>query len=388
MRLLAVLLLAVPLLGCAEQGAPPVDAPPDDPSREVAIGEGWSRMPVPPLSPRRGPLVAAVAGEVVVVGGYTGPPCPPGADCAYPPDFARDGVRWSPPEGRWEEIAPAPYDLEERPPHAVVGDRLHVLSNGRLLVWDASDDDWSVVATPNRLGYAGLVADGPRLVAAAGSDENGETPDRVLDTRTGEWSVLPEDPLSPSFGRVVTATPHGLVLTASPIASDGGPEDPALVEAAVLEPGSDRWRRLPATEQLGGWRWTWSGHHLVDPTLGGADGGEVNGYGRVLPFGGRLDPVSGEWSTLPDAPEQGSGGWPVEAVAGPVTAAEGWLYDDGAERWSRLPRPEGAPAEPGPATWLDDTLVVYGGEQWDSGSARQDQADVYASDAWAFQPTG
>jgi hypothetical protein len=200
--------------------------------------------------------------------------------------------------------------------------------------------------------------------------------------------------LSPSFDRNLTATPHGLVLTASPIAPDGGPEDPALVKAAVLEPGSGRWRRLPDSEQLGGWRWTWSGRHLVDPTLGGADGGEVNGYGRVLPFGGRLDPVTGQWSQLPGAPEPQSGGWPVEAAQGPVTAAEGWLYDDAEERWTRLPRPEGAPADPGPATWLEDTLVVYGGEQWESGSEGgsdsgsgsdpQSQADVYSTDAWAF----
>jgi hypothetical protein len=123
----------------------------------------------------------------------------------------------------------------------------------------------------------------------------------------------------------------------------------------------------------------------------------VNSYGGVLPFGGRLDPVTGAWSPLPDAPEAGSGGWPVEAVQGPVTAAEGWLYDDGEERWTMLPRPEGAPSEPGPATWLDDTLVVYGGSQWagsddrdleqaDQDQADQDQADVYSTHAWAYRP--
>jgi hypothetical protein len=386
MRLLAVLLAVVPLVGCAEQGAPPVDAPPDHSSREIELGEGWSRMPVPPLSPRRGPLVATVAGEVVVLGGYTGPPCPPNADCAYPPEFARDGVRWTPAEGRWREIAPAPYDVTERPTHAVVGDRLHVLAGQRLLVWDASEDEWTVLPTPARLQYRSLVADGSRLVMAAGSDENGETPDHVLDTRTGEWSTLPEDPLSPSFDRSVTATPHGLVLTASPIGPDGGPEDPAMVQAAVLEPGSDRWRRLPETGQIGGWRWSWTGRHLVDPTLGGADGGEVNNYGRVLPFGGRLDPVSGGWSPLPDAPKALSGGWPVDAVGGPVSAADGWLYDDATERWTRLPRPDGAPTEPGPATWLEETLVVYGGEHWDDDGWSNDLTPeaVYSTDAWIF----
>ena len=210
-------------------------------------------------------------------------------------------------------------------------------------------------------------------------------PDRVLDTRTGAWSVLPADPLSPSFDRSLTPTPHGLVLTASPIAAGGGPEDPALVEAAVLEQGAAEWRRLPDSEQLGGSRWSWSGRNLVDPTLGGADGGEVNGYGRVLPFGGRLDPATGRWSPLPDAPAPLTGGWPVEAVHGPVTAAEGWLYDDEEERWSRLDPPEGAPAQPGPATWLDDTLVVYGGARWTADGAGDRTPDsVYSTDAWAY----
>ena len=73
---------------------------------------------------------------------------------------------------------------------------------------------------------------------ASGSDENGVQPDRVLDTSTGEWSTLPEDPLKPSFDRMITATPEGLVLTAKPIQADGSPANPALVHAAVLPPGT------------------------------------------------------------------------------------------------------------------------------------------------------
>lgn len=48
-------------------------------------------------------------------------------------------------------------------------------------------------------------------------------------------------------------------------------------------------------DQVGG-SWTWTGQRLVDPTLGGADGGQVNNYGRVIPYGGRLDPATGDWS--------------------------------------------------------------------------------------------
>ena len=52
------------------------------------------------------------------------------------------------------------------------------------------------------------------------------------------------------------------------------------------------------------------------------------------------------------------------------------------------------PTEPGPATWLDDTLVVYGGLEWpkqDDGSDGTDGADgsgggVISTNAWAYRP--
>lgn len=127
-------------------------------------------------------------------------------------------------------------------------------------------------------------------------------------------------------------------------------------------------RTLPVMDQLGG-RWTWTGQCLVDPTLGGADGGQVNNYGRVIPYGGRLDPATGDWSPLPNAPAQSSGGWPADALDGPRIAAGGWLYDDSNGSWTPLPQPEGAPADPGPSVWADYVLVVYGGADWNPPDA-------------------
>ena len=130
----------------------------------------------------------------------------------------------------------------------------------------------------------------------------------------------------------------------------------------------------------------------MDPTTGGADGGEVNGYGRVIPFGGRLDPATGTWSRLPDPPAEYTGGWTVEAPGGTVMAADGWLYDDQAETWTRLPRPMGAPEDPGPAVWAGDVLVVHGGTDWEhidweaAGSDEWTPENVYSTSAWAYLP--
>jgi hypothetical protein len=320
------------------------------------------------------------------------PPCPPNAGCARPSrDLERDGVAFDLDAGIWRPIADAPVPVPELAPTAVVGDRLYVHTGSDLLVWDSAGNSWSSVSPPRPLGWADLVADGARLVVVSGSDENGVRPDQVLDTTTGEWSTLPADPLKPAFDRAVTATPQGLVLTAQRIGDDGGPFDPSLVEAAVLGPEQTRWRMLPVGDQLGGWRWSWTGERLVDPTLGGSDGGETNNYGRVIPFGGRLDPAAGAWSPLPNGPEPFTGGWPVEAPGGPVMAAEGWLYDDRQESWTRLPRPQGGPETPGPAAWADGVLVVAGGTSWedaDGESAGDGWApdDVYSTGAWAYVP--
>lgn len=360
-----------------EAGADPV----------VLEAGAWTRVRNPPLTVRERPVAAAVGGEAVFVGGYSGPPCPPNADCVVPEDaYERDGAAYDPGTNTWRRIADAPRAVSGWSQAAVVGARLFIASGQTLLVWDSIEDSWQEVRAPRDAGQSLLVADGDQLLLASGSDEHGARPDHVLDTSTGEWTTLPEDPLKPSFDRIIASTPHGLVLTAKPIGSDGGSADPALVHAALLAPRESEWRTLPPSDQLGGWRWAWTGKHLVDPTLGGADGGQVNNFGRVIPFGGRLDPATGTWSRLPGAPDE-RGGWPVEAPGGPLIAAEGWLYDDNTGSWTRLPRPDDAPAEPGPGVWAGRVLVVYGGADWGRADEPDDWTpeNVWSTGSWAYQ---
>lgn len=348
----------------------------------------WTRVPDPPLSARERPVAAYVGGEAVFVGGYGGPPCPPNADCPVPEDaYERDGAAYDPATNTWRRIADAPRAMSGWASAAVVGEQLYIATGQTLLVWDSIEDSWQEVRPPRDAGQSLLVAAGDQLLLASGSDEYGFRPDHVLDTSTGEWATLPEDPLRPSFDRIITSTRHGLVLTAKPIAPDGGPADPALVHAALLAPGESNWRTLPLSDQLGGWRWVWTGKYLVDPTLGGADGGQVNNFGRVIPFGGRLDPATGMWSRLPGAPEERTGGWPVEALGGPLIAAEGWLYDDNDGSWTRLTRPDEAPAEPGPGVWAGQVLVVYGGADWGRADEPDDWTpeNVWSTGSWAYQ---
>lgn len=364
MRLLIVLLAAVALSACGSTTSP-MTAPSD------TTGV-WQRVAEPPLPLRRGALVAWTGREVLVIGGDDSPPCPPAADCATPPSYRRDGAAFDPQRDSWRTLPRAPVGIPDVAEHAIVGRELFVLAGNdarRLLAFDLDTETWRQVPVDGPLGWADLVADGDRLVVVWGSHEQTRTPDRVLEPASGRWSELPADPLGPAYARAITWTPGGLVLTGKELVPSPGSTEPSVVLAARLDRATGRWTRLPDSEILGG-TFTWTGTLMVDATPGGADGGEVNNYGRTVPYGGRLDPVTGRWSDLPDAPPENTGGWPVWAAGGPVIAVAGWLYDDAAGSWTRVPRPEGAPESPGGAAWVGEGLFVYGGETWAGDEVR------------------
>lgn len=409
--LAAMLAVALPVLTFVACGTTPAGTGPDasrnseGPTQAATGGEfaagRWTHLPDSPLSPREAPATAHVHTDdgdlAVFVGGYIGQPCPPGADCVIPEDStASDGAAFNLDSGTWQSIADAPRPIAARSSTAVIDDTLYVLTYGRVLAWEASQDTWTELDPSANPQWANLVADTQagqsRLLVAAGSDENGIRPDQVYDPADGTWSRLPANPLRPSFDRVLISTPVGLVLTAKPIGPDGGPEDPALVHAAVVRTGGSEWQSIPPNgDQLGGWYWAWTGQRLVDPTPGGADGGQVNNFGRTIPYGGALDPTTGDWKPLQGTPQEFTGGWPVEAPGGRFNAVQGWVYDDGdagqGSSWTRLQQPEGAPDEPGPGVWVDDILIVSGGADWDGPDdpAEWTPKNVWSTGSWAYR---
>jgi hypothetical protein len=377
-RALATVLLGVLLLASGCGGQVGVGRSPDPSAGEL----DWRRLPDPPLNPRAGPVVAWTGSEVLVVGGDDGPPCPPNADCAQPPHFARDGARLEVGGRAWRPMSAAPVDVPAYSSSVMLAGSLYLLAHDTLLAYDVAHDAWSRITTPRGFTGGQLVATADRLVVASGSDEHGVTPDRVYDPGTRRWSVLPDDPIGPAFDRVATAIPTGLVLTAHELVDNPGAEKPSLVLAARWDTDTGRWTRLPDSDQLGGWAWTWTGRRLVDATLGGGDGGEVGNYGRTIPMGGVLDPATGRWSRLPHAPKEGTGGWPVAALGGRFAATGGWTYDDATRSWAVVPRPVGAPTQPGAAVWADDRLVVIGGVD----ATRGDVSATLSPHAWISGP--
>jgi hypothetical protein len=210
---------------------------------------------------------------------------------------------------------------------------------------------------------------------ARGSDE--ASPDdgarvHVLDVAAGTWDLLPPDPLGPSFDRVLAWTDAGLVVLAKKLVpSPGSADGPAFVRAAIFANGA--WVRFPDLDCIGGWTWHWTGTRLICPQLGGADGSEINGYARVIPFGGRLDPVTGEFAALPNPPVPQVPPSLLEAAgSGTRLVSQGQLYDDSTGSWTALDLPPGGKWIEIAGVVLDDRIVVVGG---------YDEADGYRSAA-------
>jgi hypothetical protein len=345
---------------------------------------GWRQVDDSPLSARTMPTLAWSGSEVFVIGGDVGPPCPPNADCAWTA-LARDGAAFDPLRGTWRLIPDAPVDV---PPSsaAFAGGQLFIsvteaTGESVLISYDVESDGWRTWDMPDAVPRT-LVADGARLLLVSGTDEQDDFADLALDVASGQWSELPSDPLGPAFDRVFTATPAGPILTAKELVASPGSEGPALVVAALYDGASRTWTRLPDTGQIGGWRWMLAGDRLVDPQLGGADGGEVGNWGRTYPFGGTLTLPDGAWSPLPDPPEPLPNAWIHDAVGqGPFAVSGGYLYDGSRESWTILGEPQGAPHQPGPAIWADDVLLVIGGVDW------TDPAGVVSTKTWTYTPT-
>lgn len=348
MRTVAGLVLAVLLLaGCGDG---------DD---------AWTALPDPPLSARYDPLLAWTGNEVLAFGGRTGPACPPGADCAVPDDGTRDGAAYDLEADRWRPLADAPVEVDRWTGHVWTAGRLVVGDPEAWWAYDPGADAWAGVPLPAEpVGVPETAADG-RVWTVAGRRV------QVLDVATGAWSALPPDPLEPRLrDGGLLATDAGLVLTG--VAYDeAAADEPTLTQADRWD--GEEWVRLPTTGMLGPLT-HWTGRRLVGAGLGGADGGQVDGWDRWYPEGGVLDPATGAWSPLPDPPDLDAldaADWRLEAAAGPRVATGGFLLDLRAGTWTHLGHPASAVTDHATAVLAGDVLVVVGGTDEDREPRRE-----------------
>lgn len=391
-----VMLVAVGAIQLVQAGSGPqiVDQPPPPPA-DAQLDPGWHRLPEAPLEPRQYPNVFWAGERLLVIGGSSADPCPPGASCTgadRPPH--RNGAAYDPAVGRWQPIAEAPVPIGHA--NGAVLDRTLYLwapefdgaTQRAFLAYHIDGDRWERLPIPDgvpELTSLRLEATDDAIVAYPRTHEPQVQPDRIYDPAGRTWSQLPADPLSPDYDRSMVWTGNQLVLLAIPIDEGAQPNStrPSLYETASWNPGDDAWTALPPS-QVVSWdsSWFWVGDRIVNPSLGSADGGDTNPWDRPYPFGGMFDPASNTWSDLPDAPTP-AGGYELESsVAGRdiVVSSDGWALHVPTGQWARLEQPPGAPDEATGTAWGDGRVYVWGGVRWD------DQGGELLGDGWAWTP--
>lgn len=339
----------------AEQPAPPPTA-------------AWSALPEPPLSERTRAVGVWTGHEVLFVGGDRFA-CPPNAGCSAPlePPLA-DGAALDLSTRTWRTISDAPVAFHSASSAVVLGD-VYVLAHTdydsgiSFLRYDVEEDTWSQPPPPaESLAWHRLVAAGDRLIAYVATEESGVTGDQMFDPATEQWRPLPEDPMSTAFDRnMVWAEPYVYLFDKENVPQPGS-ERPSIVRAARLELAAGVWERLPDSEIIGGWgMWVVDGSRLVNPYLGSADGGEVNGWGAAHQYGGILDTATATWHPLPDGAPAAEYEGAITPTAGAITRTsaahvdvEGYVLDLAAGDWWHLDPP---PTDTPETTW---TIVNAG----------------------------
>lgn len=380
-----VALACVAVASCAT-GPGPVDAEAAD-----AGAPAWQRLPDAPLTARDGAIGLWTGTEVLLIGGSAAPPCPPDASCVPSDRLLADGAAYNPTRRTWRSIAPAPEPVAGADA-VVVGQVAYVLpfdgqgGTSPLLAYDIGKDRWSRLGPPGKDGDGyRLLSAGERLVAYRGTDERGpDLPDLFHDPRTASWQPLATDPLGAGFDRTMVWTGRELVLFDRELVPDPGAQRPSVARAAlVADPftAAPTWRRLADSEILQTSPWLVTGGRLVNPTLGGADGGQIGNYGRTYPNGGIVDLPTGRWSTLPPGPGRLESAGAFDDHDAVYTRPDGSVLDVARDRWFRLPRlPKGSETVGPTMVTAGRDLVLFGGAHWASDKG------TLLDDGWIWAP--
>jgi hypothetical protein len=367
-RLPAALLLVAVLASCS------------DDAREVPEAQGdWTRGTDMPLSARWYPQVGWTGHEVLVVGGADS--VVPDDSGGGPGDAVADGAAYDPEADTWRPIADAPVPIEYFYRSGMVGDTMVVLTmtddgrEGDWLGYDAGDDEWSRLPDPPKRpkdpGWL-TVRGGSVLVTTRPGDV------MELDVAARAWTVLPRDTVEPRLEHYSVASDGEDVFVCGP--DPGTPDDGDTPRFVVVDKwDGTSWSRLPRSHQVG-CPTHWTGERLVNTDIQTAPGLDGD-----PPYGGRLDPATGEWTELPDPPDA-DGPSPesigANASDGPLVAGWGYLYDDRDGAWTPFGRPDSPVDRATGAVLVEGRLLVFGGRDesagYDGDAGLSDQTWIWA----------
>ncbi|WP_250031351.1 hypothetical protein [Paractinoplanes maris] len=337
-----------------------------------------------PLEPREQALGLWTGREVLFFGGSDAPPCPPNASCARGPTALSDGAALDPATGRWRRLADSPVPLAGVQGVVIGSSAYLLLSTPRreLLVYHIDRDSWARLPAPfSGAGGYQLAAAGDRPVVYRGSDEAGSAPHYLFEPRTGAWTALPEDPLGDAFDRHLAWSGRELLLFDHERVPNPNSGKPSLTRAAALDLGTRAWRRLPDLPMLSTGPWLPVGGTLVNPLLGGEDGGQVGGWGRTYPYGGQFDPATGAWSPLPDLPgDKIAGGGARAGDAALYPGLSDVVLDAATGRWQQVPAMPGSRTHGSTVLAAGARMVVFG------GAVREGASLALIGTTWIWTP--
>jgi hypothetical protein len=368
------------LVGGVQKDIPDPIGPPDLPTDEA-----WGRLPESPLSARRESAGAWVRDRVVIVGGWSDRPCPAAADCDIAEPAERTGASYDPISTGWSRIADAPVPVSGHNT-AVIMDDLYVLTydvfagdiEPTFLRYNVKADSWTTLPAPPAAGN--LVAAGDRILAIPGSDENGAVVDSIFNPETSTWTVLPDDPLGPSYDREGVWLHGTLKLSAKslPRAGSGGPSG---VRMATLDRAFSTWFSQPDSDIIGTGALA-AGDRVVFPFYGTADGGAEGAWDRPYSYGGIFDPGDNSWKALPELPagtelDEYANGRPPQVLGHEVLIGGRLLLDPMALTFTELPKPTWAPRIQSTVITGLDSILVWGGVTYGEDGLGVNHADGY-----------
>ena len=413
-RIGAVVLLAALLAGC---GAPAEDVTSASATTTQPAGEGWEQLPTGPLSPRAGAvLVTLDDGRLLVVGGDSFPGChdmvdlpadEPGlsdsgasavpiirevsaADCSGPERETRlrDGAILNA-SNEWRPIAEAPVPLAHPTRGVVIGQTVYFWSWPRALsfedkptaawvAYDTAADSWARLPDPmvGDNGPAGLVRAEERLIAFHTTDEHGERPDSIYDPSSGAWTDLPNDPLPPSFDRMMVWTGSGVGLLGRDAAALNEPNRPPL-RAAIFDLREQTWQALgEGGVSHGNVTWEWALATVVNAPVAGED----PALGSALPSAPSIPPGCEHVHPPEESPDG-------ESASGDVRLGDWTLNVPPETNGTTSCNPKLAKYALSSA-WAFGGVVAFGGYDTVAEPGQTPTDYKFKNEAWLWRPNG
>lgn len=312
-----------------------------------------------PLLPRHDAVGVWTGSEMLVVGGTTGPPCPPTADCAGPSDdtLRSDGAAYDPATDTWQAIPAAPRPVVGGLA-AWSGTEMVVVTGGVTLAYDPLGESWRYLDPPPDGGFNQTVVTDQGIVFGSYDKRprSGMGSDWLLDPLVGTWLPMPADPFGESYDRSLAWDGERLWLLSMSVANHSKAYGGAASRVAVLEDGA--WRVVSATPPMVyGQQWWFFEGLLVAPVSSASPNARLGVF---------VTPGSTEWSSIPIAAVDPDDGL-QECTLPPIGPGPEWLAGGGPVLTSLDPLattvvpPCAQLALPDVAVWSGDQLIIWGG---------------------------